>query len=422
LIVLLGAGLPIPLAFPVPHTGSTYVDVDLVVWPVLVAALLVVSPKEWSILRHDLVARLLIAFLAVSALSVPFGAIAYHNLSGVWSFGYFVLILCNFGVGYLVLRTVEDVDLLIRSFVAPIGVISLPMTVYLLQAGILERVHQFHNSTAIRSTVYGWPNAYSVLLAIGLVLSLYVCTTAATRLVRRIYVVFAIGITACLILTFSKTGWVALAVALWFLWLRFWSVKRAAVVVAALVVAGIVLFLASNESFRMQVFTIETVGERLQFFAIVLRDVNPLILLTGSGSQSVELLMAAYANQQLVPTVGLASLSPHDEFLNVLIKSGVVGLILMVAALTVVVLRGRRVARAASPHSVQLARYWYATSWAVIISLFAGEELHYWPVAALFFLLAGAAVHLLPSAEPRKSANASPRAVVGSTRAAEKPG
>jgi hypothetical protein len=36
--------------------------------------------------------------------------------------------------------------------------------------------------------------------------------------------------------------------------------------------------------------------------------------------------------------------------------------------------------------------------------MFSVEELHYWPVGAIFWLMAGAAVHLIQSTKPARAA------------------
>ena len=124
LIVALGAGIPIPYALRLPGAKSGGIAIDLIVWVPVVAILLLTGPKEWARLRKDNVARLVLVFAIVGALSLPIGIIAYHNFEGVRSYAYQLVILSNFAVGYLVLRKVDDIDLVIRGFVASIGAIS----------------------------------------------------------------------------------------------------------------------------------------------------------------------------------------------------------------------------------------------------------------------------------------------------------
>ena len=407
-IAALGGGIPITFAVPSLGFRTGRIALDLFVWPFLVGALVLTGPKEWVVLRRDAVARLLLAFLFVSALSLPIGIVIFHNLLGPRSFVYQLALMLNFAAGYLILRRLDDVDLLIRGFVASIGAIALFLSIYLLQAGILGSVHSFHNSDALKNAVYGWPNGFSVVIAVGLVMCLYVIATVDGRLVRRAYAVLAIGLSACLILAFSKTGWLVMAIALWLLWLRFWSIRRQLLLLAGAVVASLVLLLASNESFRMQVFTLGTVDERLRFVAIVFRHVNPIILLTGSGSQSLEALLAPFANEQVVPGLSVGEISAHDEFINVLVKTGLLGLILFVAVLVKVMVRTRRLTRSADSRVAPLSRYWYAASWAVIVSMLAIDELHYWPVGALFWMVTGAMVHLLSHSQAQSGASTFP--------------
>ena len=394
--MVLGAGLPLPFALPSRGGASGSISVDLVIWPLVVSALVLGGSREWTGLRRDIIGRVLLAFVIVSAASLPIGFALYHNLDGPRSFAYQVALMLNFAVGYLILRTIDDIDLLVRAFTASIGVISLALSIYLLQAGILGNVHFFHNSDALAATIYGWPNGFSILLAAALALSLYVFSNANTSLMRAAYIGCAISLAACLVLTFSKTGWVAVAVALWLLWLRFWSFRRQLLLLAGVVAAFVILLLASNESFRMQVFTLGTLEVRLRFVAVVIRHVNPLILLTGSGSQSLDALTQPFANVDILNGITVGGLGPQDEFLNVLVKTGVVGLALLVAALAIVLIRTWRMKTNADGRTSHLFRYWYAAAWAIVISLFSVDELHYWPVGALFWMMAGATIHLLP--------------------------
>ena len=400
--MVLGAGLPLPFALPLRGGASGSISVDLVVWPLVAVALVVGGSKEWRGLRRDTIGRLLLLFVIVSAASLPIGLVLFHNLEGPRSFLFQVALVLNFVAGYLILRQLDDIDLLIRAFVISIGAFSLALSIYLLQAGILGSVHEFHNNDTLQRNIYGWPNGFSVLVAVALVLCLYVISTARTPLERRLFLGVAAILGACMALTFSKTGWVALAVALWLLWLRFWSVRRQLLVLAGLLVAAIVLLLVANTSFRIQVFTLGTLELRLLFVAVVLQHINPLFLLAGSGSQTVAAVTAPFAQVQLIPGVSVGGFGAQDEFLNVLVKDGIFGLSLLVALLVIVTWRAGRLTKSADHHVQQLFRYWYAASWAVIISLFSVEELHYWPIGALFWLMAGGMVHFLPQREPER--------------------
>jgi lipopolysaccharide/colanic/teichoic acid biosynthesis glycosyltransferase len=406
LIAALGAGLPLPYALHLPGNSSSYVAIDLVIWPVVAGALVLVSPKDWRRLWHDTAARLLLAWVVVGALSVPFGVLVYHSLSGLVSYAYLVVILLNFAVGLVALRSVDDVNALIRGFVASLGVVALLLSAYLIYAGALERVHIIHNSPALRAFVYGWPNGFAVLLAVALVMCLYVISTFRRGTFRWFYTVMALGIGACLLLTFSKTGWVALLVALWLLYLRFWRLRYQLLLLGAIASVIVVLSL-TNESFNKQIFTLATLSERVSFLLVVLKDVNPLTLVFGSGSQSVETLLAGHAQDQLIPGVTVGSLSTHDEFLNTLVKTGLVGLAIFVAVLVFVMLRNWELTRSKDTDGSRLFKFWYAAGWSVLVSLFAGEQFHYWLLGALFWLMAGASANWLPAAEvahwrPRK--------------------
>lgn len=399
LFVALGAAAALPLA--VRFHGAW--PVAAVLTPIVVVALLATGERDWRELWRDRVTRLLLAFLVVTALSLPVGLLVFHNLEGVRSFGFQVALVLNFAAGFLLLRRVDDVRPFLGGFVVMSGVAAIAISLYLLPAGILERVHAFHATTAL-TAVYGWPNSYGVLLAVALVMCLYLRSTVDTTLWRRVYVVLAAGLALCLVLTFSKTGWVVFGVAAWLLWIRHWPRRRIGALVAAAAVGGVVLYFVTNESFHMQVYTLRTLGIRFLIVGSVLRYVNPLYLVFGSGSENLDALLAAHAQEQIVPGVALGDLTTHDEFLAVLIKGGVISLVLFVAAIVLIVLRSRRLAKTGSP----LGIYWYAAVWAILASLFAGELLHYWPTAALFWMMAGAVARLEPVAESARAKRTTP--------------
>jgi hypothetical protein len=392
-IVALGAGLALPFGFRAPFASTGTLPVDVLFWPFLVAGLVLTGNREWSGLRRGRAARLLLGYVAVSAISLPIGIAAFHNTTGLRSYLYGVAIVANFAVGYLILRSIEDVKLLLRAFVVSLGLISIGISGYLLERGVLVDSHEIHNSKFITTLVYGWPNAFSVVVAVALVLAFYFLTHAVTRFARAAYAVLAASLAVCLVLTFSKTGWVCAVIAAWLLLLRFWSWRRQLALVGAVVAGAIALYWFGNESLRTQLFTVETMTERFTIVVDVFRYVNPLYIVVGSGSQALELLVAGHADVTIAPTVSLATLSPHDEFMNVLVKGGIVSLVLFVAALAVVMVRAYRL------NSVDpIFRYWHAAAWAIMASLFTGEELRYWPLAALFWLVAGASAHPLARA------------------------
>jgi hypothetical protein len=71
-------------------------------------------------------------------------------------------------------------------------------------------------------------------------------------------------------------------------------------------------------------------------------------------------------------------------------------------------LRTRRLRMSTDSRIAGISRYWYAASWGVIASMLAIDELHYWPVGALFWMMAGAAVHMLTHTEPPADLAAEP--------------
>ncbi len=407
LLVALGAGMALPFSVAAPASRTGTVPLDLIIWVPVAFALIAMGERDWLGLWRNNIARLLVAFLVVNAVSVPVGVFVYHTVDGVRSFLYMIAIVANLGVGFLVLRKLEDLRIVSQAFVASIGIVSVFLDVYLLQSGILSRVHSFHNSDVIGAVVYGWPNGFSILPVVALVLCIYLFQTATTTVARRINLGLGAALALCLLLTFSKTGWIAMAVALWLMSLRYWSWRDQLYVVAALVAIGIVLLFVTNDSFRTQVFTVETVGERFSLIGYIFRLVNPLVFIVGSGSQSLETLLAK-SNGFLVPTVPLASLSAHNEYVNVLIKGGVFSLILFLAALGVAMLQTRRIALTAGGLTGQFFHTWYAAAWAVIVSMLVGEEMHYWPVAAIFWLIIGGSAHFLPKTQPVEAQERTP--------------
>jgi len=398
LIFVIGAVLPLPFAFPIPGMATGRVPIDALFLPFLGVALLIVSSREWAVLRRDRVAALLLSFAIVSSFSLPVGVMTYGNINGIRSYGYQVVLLLNFVLGYLALRKVDDIKLFVRGFVASLAIVATVLTGYLVAAGNLVDPHTFHNSDTLRAAISGWPNGFAVLITVAFIMALYV-TTTTTGWMRRIYIGAAVMLAICEVLTFSKTGWIAIAIALWLIYLRYWKVRLQIAIVVALALAFIGFFFVANSSFKEQIYTLGTVAIRVQFLAVVLTRVNPLTLIIGSGSQSVETLMAGYAHQKLPSGISVADLSSHDEFLNVLVKDGLIALVLLVLAIAIIVLRNRRLTRDKDPDVAHLYRYWYAATWAIVITLFAGDYLHYWLVGAMFWAMSGGAVHFVHARE-----------------------
>jgi len=391
--LLLALGAVVALPYAVRAHGAW--PVGALVIPLAAVAIVLSGPQPWRELWRDRVTRLLLAFLVVTALSLPVGLLVFHNSQGLRSYAYQVALVLNFAAGFLILRRRDDIEMFIRGYVAVAAVAAAALALYLLQAGILQNAHSFHGSASLDATIYGWPNSFSVLLSVALVLCLYVVSTTEIRWLRRAYIAAAVALAACLVLTFSKTGWVVFGVAAWMLWVRYWKRTYIAALIALAIVGGVVLYLVTNESFHMQVFTLRTLGERFLILGSVLRYVNPLVLLFGSGSLNLDTLLASHAHDQLVPGVELGGLSTHNELLAVLVKGGLLSLVLLVAALVIVGNRVRNLARSGDA----LGRYWYAAVWAIVASLFAGETLHYWPVASLFWVMAGAMARSLAVTE-----------------------
>ena len=391
LIVILGAGLPIPYALHLRGDSSNYVAVDLLLWPIVAGTLVITSREKWWLLYRDAVGVLLLTFVVISALTVPVGYLVYHSSSGALSFAYELLILSNFVVGFAALKRDQDLELLVRSFVISLGTIASVLSIYLLLVGEIGRVHVIHNSPALRALIYGWPNGFAVLLVVGLVMAVYLVSKSTTHAERIFYGALVGGLGLCVLLTVSKTGWVAAVLAAWLLWIRFWRPERQLALIGVIAIAAVSLLLVGNASVRQQIFTLDTLNERLQFLLLVIRDVNPLVLLFGSGSQNVETVMAAHAREILIPHVTVGSLSTHDEFLSTVIKSGIIGLIVYVAALGAVMWRAWRLSGAGDPSTSRMFRFWFAAAAGVMVSLVAGEELRYWLVSAMFWLMAGAA-------------------------------
>ena len=398
LIFAIGAGLPLPFAFPIPGMATGRVPIGAIFLPFLGLALLVLGSREWAVLRRDRVAALLLAFAIVSSFSLPIGVMAYGNLNGIRSYVYQLVLLFNFVLGYFALRKVEDVKLFMRGFVASLALVSTVLTGYLIAAGNLVDPHTFHNSDALRAAISGWPNGFAVLITVAFIMALYV-TTITSGWMRRTYIGAAVMLAACELLTFSKTGWIAAAIALWLIYLRYWNLRLQLAIVVGLALAFIGFFYVANPSFKEQIYTLGTLAIRVQFLAVVLTHVNPFILIIGSGSQSVETLMAGYAHQKLPSGISVADLSSHDEFLNVLVKDGLIALVLLAIAVVTIVLRNRRLTRDPSPEVTQLYRYWYAATLAIVVTLFAGDYLHYWLVGAMFWAMSGGAVHYFHARE-----------------------
>src|SRR5438132_2335530 len=283
----LGAVASLPVAF---HNSGSF-PVAAALTPFVVGALLFTGEPAWHRLRNERVARLLLLFLIFGAISLPLGPLVFHKLEGLRSYAYQLALVLNFAAGFLVIRSWDDVKDFMRGFVAASGLIATGLTIYLLKAGILFDVHSFHASEAL-TAVYGWPNGYAVALAVALVMCVYLIATAESTVMRRAFWVLGAGLAACMLLTFSKTGWVVFAFAAWLLWIRYWRPWQITAVASAILILLLTLYVFSNDSFRTQLYTVGTLQERYLIIASVFRYVSPLLFLSGSGGVNIEPLLA----------------------------------------------------------------------------------------------------------------------------------
>jgi O-Antigen ligase len=168
-------------------------------------------------------------------------------------------------------------------------------------------------------------------------------------------------------------------------------------------------------SFIANLLDAGTLTERVDFVALALRDLDPISWVIGSGYQNTEIVFASHRYENVVPGLTFGQmLTTHDEYLTVLVKTGLVGLLMMLVMMVMIVRRAQRLSRVDDRPTRIVQTAALVALLVILAASFAGEALHYWPLAATFWLVAGSAQNFDPL--PSRTAVADPDPQTGADR------
>jgi O-antigen ligase len=462
LVFAVGAVTPIPFALSLSRLGDLSIALGLIGCSVLVLVLFGIEVTAVRRLPRAPLTWILLGFLVFSAVSTLLGTLRFHAIGNIFSFGFQVVIVANVLVGYWFVRGGRALAAYFAGLVLTSALTAGMVVASLAAQGCWYQFHLAHNSDLLRANLYGWPNHLGVMSVVGFLGAVVLAVRSSNLRLRLTLFAAAVVLLVGIFITYSRTAYLVFALGAVMLVLLSESARRlglhrvlvllAAVAVTQLVggnlgpqpttawAAGPAAMAAPEAASRLDLncqvaqasedhqpggaasrsvaapvvppatinlfgsFTANllysgTLIERVNFVALVLRDLDPTTWVIGSGYQNNQVVFASHLDEDVIPGLTLGKmLTTHDEYLTVLIKSGAIGLGLMLAAFIAIAWRYRGLSRSSDADTRVLFVGCYATAIVILVASFAGEELHYWPLASTFWLLAGASLNF-PSKE-----------------------
>jgi O-antigen ligase len=238
---------------------------------------------------------------------------------------------------------------------------------------------------------------FGIVLSILVVLALFLYLQARGRLARWTLVAIAFGLVQCIVASKTRAVWIALPLALLLLFVRYRRIRLLAGVLTAAVVVQVLLAPAVGVDplgLEERLTQVQQVYDRVAVSATAsnMAEHRPVFGF-GFGSQTFQDDKANYyaAWGGVSPQAAAYPNNPHNDFLNVVVLMGVLGLIPFVALLwTSWQLLGSTAVRRqhSNPFTSQLARF---TQSVFVILIVAGQfhAVMYmsYPQVLFFFLL-----------------------------------
>lgn len=327
-------------------------------------------------------------FLIISLLSI---AITYINdgfitITSVLSFIRYISFIMLYFVGLVVLCENGSINRLIDGLIVGAAISSVFIVVYLLylvyQGELLLKSHQVHNGVLLMQTFHGYPNKLSALYGTILVLMLY------RKDISKLVVISALLIGTMLFFAMGKASLIGLGVSLVMLIiLRFNKLNfyLGRIVAVYLVTISVAFYFTGYFNSNTQ-----SILPRLQVTAATVQSIS-----SSPDGMSVPLLGHGYkAVQNVLPTINYRGKvmnigSSHNQYVEVLLKTGFIGLLSFCAFLFVIILKTLR-------HFFKNSEDYDGITWAItciligfLLSNFSQENFTAEPVASVSFLFLG---------------------------------
>ncbi len=397
-IFLQGSLLSIPLFIPF-DIGLHYRVIvgSLIALPLVLLYLL--FQKQIRIPRSDSLFIMIIAFILVSSVSAWIGTIRYNNISGVISFIYQLILLSYFLFGLLLLRNSKDILIFFRGIVCTTILICIIILIYLFSINSYENISFGHkilmvqydedvSGTLMINSIFGWPNNFGSFLVIVLMFCMSLLDATSKKSIKFFYLLAIPLLVLTIVFTFSRTAYL-MAILSILTWILIQKGFKKKVVVASTTVFIIILIFKMLPAIADWIEYMGSFYVRLTLQNFMLERIDALSFIAGHGYQSWEIITEKYASEDIMGYT-VSALSTHNEYLTILLKSGIFGFLLFIGVLFIVYRRVHHLSIKVSDYRVRkIFASWYCVLGPLFLSLFVQETLRYWPVSVIFWMLSG---------------------------------
>lgn len=334
----------------------------------------------------------IVALIAVGFFSVFVGILYNGDPSGLFSFIYQLILLSFFYLGFLLLRTSEDLLIFFRGIVITAGIFSILLIFYILQAGLYDDIHALHNDIYLMRNFFGWPNAYGCFLVVVLMFNLSLLSFIRPRKSKLLYRVFGVVFIIGILLTFSRSAYlVALLAILTWIFKQSGKMKKVLTLGLAAIIGAVALSLFPELSEHL--LYSRTAEVRFLYLETIINNVEIMGImgvLIGYGYQSTYVITSKYSSEDIIAGLSYEEMSTHNEYLTMMLKSGLFALILFCLILIAVAWNTYKVSKKhPNPAVRNIFTHWLCVLVPLLLSLFVMENLRYWPIAITFWMLAG---------------------------------
>jgi hypothetical protein len=346
--------------------------------------------------RSDQLFKLLRIFVIVSAISVAIGLIRYQNLGGLRSFAFQLLLLCFCMLGLLLLRGNEEIVAFLKAIVITTALSCFLIVGFLIRTDSFPNLFAMHNDASLMATIFGWPNGYGCFLAVALVFTLDLFSSVTRRAAKCFYggsvAILSVGI----LLTLSRSAYVTAT-----LGILFWAVKTPGKLKKILVfvfMSCILLYaLTLFPEIPGLVTNLDTGEERLAFSQMLLEDSSLSQIVVGHGYQNIEVYTRERAGESIIPGLAFETMSTHNEYLTMFLKAGGIGFVVFAWILFLIVKRAYKISsRSGNVLTRRIFGIWLCALIPLLVSMLVQENLRYWPIAVVFWMLAGSSMNFQP--------------------------
>lgn len=398
-----GMAVSIPFMLNFVVGGNSYrVSVGMLVFiALLLPAILgcrspVNFPRTWL--------ALFLAFLVWGLFVIAISEPSDNSFKGLFSFLYQLFLFSHVFVGNRLLRSYNSVVTLTSGIVLMMALtgifVLLQFDLFQSLDNLLQLKSHYMNcgdsyeSGQLLEGIFGWPNCFATFLAVCILFAFHLSVISQTLWQKTVFTIVTLELITLIIITFSRTGWITLFIAILSFIVFRMQPKR--IVKKLSVVLPVLLLLYWLTGYYGQLLmgnltNLVSLFIRLDFFAKVLAINDPASYFIGNGFLSADALFVGRGDSVIDHVI-----SAHNDYMSILLRVGLPGLMLYIGLLSICfrkTLRGTKIN--SIPGMQRFLCLWAGVSLAFFASGFTQESMRFWPISGTFFLISGGIMGML---------------------------